>query len=238
VSLVRLTPLITNTDLGWLRLSQDDLAHIVRLVGSLEDAEVVIKSSGYQLTDVRVDLPKLGKRVTNFEIKGSRAADSRGKSPCILVELTTKRSQIITEDPDLPMLGLVEALRGFAEQRGRMPAWLIPFFRSGGRTGLRLALSQILTAGAFVGLLIALFGFFDHHNGDHLRTSIVTFALVLVMAGLLSLIGIGWIRARSIVYTATSAETPTFWEQYRADIAIHVIVGAAFFALGLLVGRL
>ena len=60
MSLVRLTPLIRTTDLGWLRLSQDDLAHMVRLVGTIEDAEVIIESGGYKLTDdVRTDLPKL-----------------------------------------------------------------------------------------------------------------------------------------------------------------------------------
>ena len=64
--LQRLTPVIDRTALGHLRLSQDELAEIVRLVQLLPDADVMIESDNYRLYDVRAELPQIGKRVGYF----------------------------------------------------------------------------------------------------------------------------------------------------------------------------
>ena len=237
MSLVRLTPLIRTTDLGWLRLSQDDLAHMVRLVGTIEDAEVIIESGGYKLTDdVRTDLPKLGKRVSDFTIRAFRPEETQGIAPVVSVEITTNRSQIIAEDPDLHALGVVEALRAIADQRRRMPMWLGPYFRSEGSLGFRRGVMQVIAGGALAGLAIALFTFSS--SSHHLPGKVAGLLLLLAMVALLGSIVVGSIQARTVIYTAPGAEVPTFWEQYRVEIAIHIVVGTVFFVLGLIVGHL
>lgn len=236
MSLIRLNPLINTTDLGWLRLSQDDLAQMVRIVETLEDVEVVIKSGTYQLTDVRTDLPKLGKRVSDFTIRAVRSEGAARTTPVVSVELTSNRSKIIAEDPDLHALGLVETLRRLSGECSRMPMWLVPFFRSDGRTNLRRGFTPLLGGATCVAFLIGTFTLFD--GTSHLLAKVVALLIVLAMAALLASIGVGIVRARAVIYTAPGAETPTFWEQYRADIGIHIVVGAVFFALGLLVGHL
>jgi hypothetical protein len=72
VPLERLAPLVKKYDLGCLRLWQDELAEIVRLVRQLPDVEVRIESDKNLLTDVRADLPQLGQRVSYFSVTATR----------------------------------------------------------------------------------------------------------------------------------------------------------------------
>jgi hypothetical protein len=62
--------------------------------------------------------------------------------------------------------------------------------------------------------------------------------ILLIMSILLfTVIFIGYTVSKTVIYTSTRAATPTFWQRRRVDIAIHLVVGALFFLLGLLVGH-
>lgn len=57
----------------------------------------------------------------------------------------------------------------------------------------------------------------------------------LVLAAALCL---GLVRARTLLFTATREQAPTFWQRKRSDIAINVVVGIVLYLLGLLTAHL
>ena len=228
----RLIPTVKRTDLGHLRLTQDDLAEMVRLVRQLPDAEILIESDNYVLDDVREDLPKIGPRVSNFTVRARRPQGS-GMSDVLTAQLATKGCEIVATDPDLTTEGLIEALRTLTQPRRRLPAWLRLLYRPiRGTSAEQVVLLCVVIAVSYTIFTVPALG--AQRPPIPWPSSLIAGIIALPVLAALAL---GRALSKTVIFTATAAETPTFWQQHRADIAINVIVGFAFLGLGLLIGH-
>jgi len=253
VPLERITPFVKKYDLGHMRLWQDDLIEIVRLVQQLPDAEVAVEcddnlficNPGDDLLDVvRVELPKLGqrrRRVHYFTVtanQGDEAISERNDSytrNLIRVRLTEGESLIEAFEPNLLTMGLIESIRSIVNSRPRLPAWLqMAYQNREGRPNYLVRTTAVLVLMAV--LALAIVDVFPH-NRLVANSAIYYGSLAVLSLFLLVAVG-GVVQGRTLLFTATHDEAPTFWERKRGDIAIHVIVGLAFFLLGLLAGHL
>jgi hypothetical protein len=118
-------------DLGNLRLWQDDLAEVVRLVRQLTDVDIYLEADNNELDDV-ADLPGLGPRVGYFTVVASQPATVKGGRPpgeVLRLEFSRSGSVITATEPDLETSGVIEAIRAFLAGRRRMPTWTYPLFR-------------------------------------------------------------------------------------------------------------
>jgi hypothetical protein len=248
VPLERLTPVVRRYDLGVLRLWQDELAEIVRLVRQLPDIEVRVESENNLLTDVRADLPQLGQRVSYFSVTATRRAsdDSTAPHDVISVKLAKSRCQIEATEPDLTTMGLIDAIRSLAGASRRMPTWLIPFFRSlATRRGI--AGSMRLSVAGIAANVILIFGLIFgaatvqhlvHAHGKYLVPWPASILLTISALALIAALLLAADRATTVMFTATRQDAPTFWQRNRAEIAINVVVGALLYLLGLLTAHL
>jgi hypothetical protein len=242
VTLERLTPVIKRTDLGWLRLSQDDLAEIVRLVRQLPHCEVFIESTNetgrFSVKDVCADLPKMGTRVREVVVMALGPEGTRTMTEVLTVRLARDRCQITARDPDVTAIGVVEGLREVAGNCRRMPMWLMPYFQNtkGRSTDFRPQIPAFLAVSAIAAGWIGVSAVLKH--GSSLAARAIGVVIILAMAALLAAVAAGTVRSRTAIFTATTAETPTVWQRHRADITINVVVGLAFYLLGLLTAHL
>lgn len=110
-----LKPVVREYDLGDLRLWQDDLAEVVRLMRQLPDIDIRLEADGNELDDV-ADLPELGPRVGYFT-----ATASRQQVELMKLELSRSSCAITATEPDLETSGAIEAIRTFLSGRRRMP---------------------------------------------------------------------------------------------------------------------
>jgi hypothetical protein len=126
--LKRLKPEVKSYDLGPLRLWQDELAEIVRLVKQLPDVDVRIESDGYLLTDVKEDLPKLGSRVKYFTVTATPPSQTAllpvAMNPVIRVALSRDSCLIEATEPSLMTMGLIQTIQSLVEPHRRLPRWV------------------------------------------------------------------------------------------------------------------
>jgi hypothetical protein len=216
VPLHPLTPKVTKHELGTLRLWQDDLAEIVRLVQQLPDVQVVIEADNNTLDDVHTDLPKLGQRVSYFTVTATTATANDGAGrELVSVKLAKERCRIEATEPDLTTTGLIEALRSLLGSCRRMPPRLQEIYRtptsSGAQSPPTISAGFLLFVLAAVFCVIFAIGAVEHLVHMHGRPwtpwpqSIIVAATLLVVAAVLS---IGLTRSRTLLFTATRAEAP------------------------------
>ena len=243
--------MINRRDLGYVRLWQDELAEIIRLMRQLDGADVHIEVDDYVIDDIEVDLPKIGsRRVKSFKATATRATDNEPPHEFMKIELSKERSQIEAGDPNLSTLGAMEAIVSLTDRCRRIPAGrLTKFFGSIPGTswfritGYSVAISVLIwLSGILAGDLIvdaasphSAVGFWNKNVA--LPRPIWT-AWAVLAALLCVSIFIGFIRARTVLYTGTRAEAPTWWQEHRSDVAINVAVSVVFFLLGILFGHL
>jgi tetratricopeptide (TPR) repeat protein len=125
VPLRPLSPKLRRYDPGFLRLWQDDLAEIVRLLRQLPDADIFLEADGHEVDEV-TDLLGLGPRVGYFTATAMRTdPDALSVQELIKVRLSRDTGGVITAaDPNLETSGAIEAIRSFVADRRRMPRWL------------------------------------------------------------------------------------------------------------------
>ncbi len=202
-----------------------------------------MESEGNILTDIREDLPQLGPRVRYLVITATRAEGKSLPSDVLKVSLSESRCEIATTDPDATNLGYIELIKSAVGACRRMPRWQMRIFRErptyGGEYTAK-ALPGLIGLGSLVigGLSIASI-LQRADTGKNAPVFVWPFSLVLLIisAILLVVIVAGYAASRTVIYTSTGAATPIFWQRHRVDIAIHIVVGAFFFLLGLLVGH-
>jgi hypothetical protein len=267
----RLEPEVKRYDLGPVRLWQDELAEIVRLIGLLPDVAMRIESDGYLLTDVKDDLPTLGPKVKYFTVKATRS--HLPSETVISVTLSRDSCRIEETDPDLTTMGLIQSIKSLMEACRRWPNWLPSSFFAGMTSvpspsfqlavstsfapspgavssdrkistvqtstaaGLGLMLMMVSLAGSIIfgtGVVQHLI----HPHGKPWVKWLLSIGIAIPCIVLLLILIVGGVYSRSVLFTATREEAPTFWQQKRSDIAINVIVGFVFFLLGLLTAHL
>jgi hypothetical protein len=252
VSIKRLTPTIK--DLGSLRLWQDEVDEIVTFVRQqLGNETIVLEADGNELDDVVADLPKLGRRVRYFTIKVTGKPDAENEPPRELLTITLRRSRCKIEatNPDVTTRGVISDIQDVAQRCRRLPLWYpqMGIFSSESPSILQIAPSsqasgvQIFTillfafsaAGTFIGAL-ALPGELTVGSNDHKVSVGVSLAVLIPSAVIFIATIIGDALSRTIIFTGTRQGAPTFWQRNRAGIIINVVVAAAFFLLGLLIG--
>jgi cytochrome c oxidase subunit IV len=241
--LERIRPVVRQFDLGALRITQDELADVVRLVRELPDVDVRIESENNELTDIREDLPQLGPRVSYISIAASRTSAENNALPEVLaVRLNATRAVISTTDPNPTTLGLVELIKSAVADCRRMPVWLWKIFRRTADPQGQLqppAIPLFLAVAALIlGVLgsLGVSGNVTNGNGGPLIAWSLSLVFVILSGALIVALIFGFALSRTIILTATRAAAPTFWQRHRADIAINLIVGLLLFLLGLLVG--
>lgn len=250
VSLKRLTP--TTKDLGCLRLWQDDIEEIVLLVRQqLSNETIVLESDGNELEDVAVDLPKLGRRVQYFTVKvtGKPEDDGEGPRNVLTLNLTRDRCEIEATNPDAGTRGVISDIQNIAQRCRRVPLWyphdyfsVTTFSTSSLVTASRidvnvLALcSLMLLIASAVGTMIGALsipGILTFGSSLYRLPLSESTAILVPSAIVLIVLSVGVILSRTILFTGTRKDAPTFWQQNRASIVIGVVVAAVFYLLGL-----
>ena len=248
MALKRLTPTIKN--LGYLRLWQDDLADIITFVQKLENVKITLKADDYELLDGETDLPSLplalGNRLREFTIKATRPDNQPPEGTEILaVRLARNSYQIEAADPDLQTGAVINLIEEKARKCRRVPLWFPRLWIVGPPTSAAESWAAVIVAVfiSYLGLAaISIAGYFNRDPGLQLIPWPGSIAAGIPVAVLL----LGFIamaamaaRARTILFTQTSANAPTFWQANRTAIAINVVtnvvVALIFFLLGLLV---
>jgi hypothetical protein len=231
MSLKRLTPVIKRYELGSLRLWLDDLAEIVASISQLNGA-INVEADNYAVEDVENDLPEIGQRLNYFSVAVNKVDEGAAQRHLLRLRLSRNHCFIEAADPDAETRGIIGDIQSLAEHRRRLPLRLTAFVgsRSGPVLGILVLFTLALATGAT--LFLEKFHF----------PQLVWFILVLFMStiGLLLSGGllVGFVRSNTILFTETRAQAPTWWQEHRAEIAIHVVVGVVFFLLGLLAAHL
>jgi hypothetical protein len=241
--------MVRKYDLGNLRLWQDDLAEVVRLMRQLTDVNIYLEADNNELDDV-ADLPGLGPRVGYFTVVASQPATSVGRRPpgeVLKLEFSRSRCVITATEPDLETSGVIEAIRAFLAGRRRMPAWVYPLFRDtrsvltsrpGTEASGGFVLLLLLLVGAGVVEILALFSIAGRHAHGHNAPSFgwpSSLAIAIAMAVAIVGLAAGTVMSTTVIFSATRAQAPTWWMRHRAEIVIAVLTAAVFFVLGLLI---
>lgn len=243
MSLKRLTP--TTRDLGYLRLWQEDIEEIVLFVRQqLSNETIVLESDGNELTDAAADLPKLGRRVQYFIIKVTGKPEEGGEGPreILTVTFTRERCKIDATNPDAGTRGVISDIQDIAQKRRRLPLWyphLGMFTRPQTAVSAQMAVLQLVWMLLFVGSLFgtalcALAASNTVTVGTNPKLSLAGSLAILVPCAIFSLwIFVGEGISRTVLFTGTRKDAPTFWQQNRTNIVISVVVAAVFYLLGL-----
>jgi hypothetical protein len=230
MSLKRLKPVIEQYELGSLRLWRDDLARIVGLMEQLNGA-VNVEADNYEVGDVEEDLPEISKQLDYFSVTVTKVDEDATQRRLLRLRVSKNDCSIAATDPDATTRGIISEIQSLAKKNRRLPLWLTAFI--GSRSGLALGISALFALALAAGATLFLERF-------HFPTLAFIFVLIMSSIGLLLSAGllVGLVRSNTILFTETRAQAPTWWEEHRGDVAIHVVVGAAFFLLGLLTAHL
>jgi hypothetical protein len=254
VALKRLTPTIKN--LGYLRLWQDDLTEIIALVQKLENVKITLEADKiYELLGGEADLPslplKLGNRLRYFTIRATRSVileaedELPGNRPpegkeILAVRLARNSCQIEAADPDIYARDVINLILEKARKCRRVPLWFPRPWIAGPPLNAAEVWGGLIVASCVAYLFLAglsMDSYFNHDPGQQIVQWPGSIAAGIPVA----LLFVGYVamaaRARTILFTQTRASAPTFWQANRTSIAIHVVVGGAFFLLGFLVGH-
>jgi hypothetical protein len=229
VPLRSLKPVVRKYDLGNLRLWQDDLAEVVRLVRQLTDVDIYLEADNNELDDV-ADLPGLGPRVGYFTVVASQPATlvavKSGRPPGEVLKPEFSRSGcvITATEPDLETSGVIEAIRAFLAGRRRMPAWTYRLFRD---THLLLTsrsrppaetpggpvLLLLLLAGALAVEIVAILSIAGRHDHGHNAPSFgwpSSLAIAIAMAVVIVGLAAGAVMSTTVIFSATRGQAPTW----------------------------
>jgi hypothetical protein len=180
--------------------------------------------------------------VSYFTVTAAHEAAGAGPAEVISVKLARSRSEITAPNPDLTTMGLIDAIRSLAAGCRRMPSWMLPFFRPYGPDGGLLAGTPLfLLIGTAIVEAAAVYSVFrrsEHGGNAPPFTWPTSLVLIIAMAIVATVVIFFWVRARTVMFTATRDEAPTFWQRHRAEIVINVLIGGAFYLLGLLTAHL
>jgi hypothetical protein len=241
MSLKRLTPTRKYYELVYLVTWQDELAEIVRLTRQLPNASVRIEADGYELDEVETDLPKLGSQLNYFSVTVTKdVAENDTPRELLSLRLSTNYSWIKATDPDLATMGLIDQLRSLTERCSRKPRWMHSWgYRD--IKPIRDAAPVIAGLGLFIIAFAILAGL--NYNPKFYVGSVALppfpFAVgSVVLSLLLAALLIAVALSRTILFTGTRDEAPTWWQRHRAEIAINVSISVAFYFLGLLTAHL
>jgi hypothetical protein len=128
--LERLEPEVKRYALGPVRVWQDEIEEIVRLVGQLPDVALWIESNGYRLTDVKTDLPALGTKLKYFTVRAEQVPPpgTTVRPPVVKFSVMLNRKSCVIEatDPNLEMMGLIQSIQSLLGPCRRLPRWLSP----------------------------------------------------------------------------------------------------------------
>jgi hypothetical protein len=189
-------------------------------------------------------MPGLGPRVGYFT-----ATALRQQVEILKLELSRSSCVITATEPNLETSGAIEAIRTFLAGRRCMPAWTYPFFHntryffsSSGRapagTPATAFLPVLLLIGAAVVEILAVLSIArGHGHGSSappfgwLSSLVIAIATAVVIVGLAGCV----VMSKTVMFSATRAQAPTWWKRNRAQIVIGVVTAAAFFVLGLVV---
>jgi hypothetical protein len=227
-----LNPAVERYDLGHLLLWQDDLAAIVELIRRLDGVSIRIEADG-NLIDEAADLPQLGPRIGYLTV----AAERPGGKECLKLSLSKQSSEITTTDADLAVEGVAGAIQRFTAGHRRVPYWMRRFFRWGTSPN-EISLNALplpLIAVCFVAEIIGVSSVASRH--DHGASAptitwpaslIVVISLAVVLVGLI----VCQFVCRTLMFSGTRGQAPTWWMGNRASIVIGVVTAAVFLWLG------
>jgi len=239
---------------------RENLDELVRLVGKLPDVKVSVEANDNTATDLAADLPQLGPRLAYFTVTGLRASGDSDEVEVVRVHLANNGSYIEAVDPDFDTLGLFREVETLVRRHRRIPAKLAPFFDVWGlkvtptiRRDSSFGVIEIVQGqggwSAFsliafwaAGVFAAVFGVsaVQHMMHPHHQTAMSWPASIWVEVPTLlvaAIITIGWLRARTVLLTATHATAPTWWERNRAPVSITVISSALSLYIGWLIAH-
>jgi hypothetical protein len=243
VVLKRLTPKLRQQNFGFIQLWRDELVEIIRLMDQLDDVQVRVEADDYLLEDVEGDLPKVGsRRLQHFTAIATRSAGAEPPRELMRIVLSARDCEVKATDPDFQAQGIMGEICNVVGRCGRSPR---PLIRAACRWtagfGLRGALLSVIISFAYTAILsiaASVVLAVTDSVPRHLSSSI-TYDAILASGGLLLIaMETGTFLGRSIIYTASRAEAPTWWQQYRSTIFITLVVSAFFFLIGLIVSSL
>lgn len=242
MSLKRLTPTVKHDELGYLLLWRDELAEIVRLTRQLPGANVRIEADGYELDEVETDLPKLGPQLSYFSMTVTKAvAENNTSHELLSLRLSKNRSWIKATDPDLTTMGLIDQIRSLANRCRRKPRHILHFLGYSDTNAIHDFIPGLAIL-AFVIVGSAILTGFSYAKPFHIgHTQLPSLAFVLLTAGLVLLLVAALAivaSSKTILFTGTRSEAPTWWQRHRTEIGINVGIGLAFYLLGLLTAHL
>lgn len=236
MSIKRLAPTVKN--LGSLRLWREDLAGLVALAEKLENVSLSLEANDCELTDLEADLPELGARLRYFTLTATRA----GGAEALAVRLSRSGSKVEATDPDLQTRAVISSIDDFAAAKRTLPLWFPYVSRvpaQAANPDRRVIVAAILFAvcAAWTAVAIVLVAAnIDPHRLNATAPAPLPFSLGTgIPAALITItLIVSSIRARTLLFTGTRVEAPTFWQKNGATILISVAIAAVFYVLGIL----
>lgn len=247
MALKRLTP--TVSDLGFLRLWRDDLIRIAIMVEQLKDVKIAVTADQNEVGDIDADLPEIGKKLGYFALTATRIGDTSSSAEEVMsLRFSRDSCRVTANNPDPETRGVISDISTLAAQNRRVPSWL-PVLMSGqpapgaaaapGKGRLRdLLWSLLLVSSLFSDVIngIAIGGYVSnpkHHQIWPVSTALFIGIPVFILG---IVIIICEIRSRTLLFTGTRGDAPTFVQRRGVDIIIAVAIAAVFYLLGLVTG--
>src|SRR5450755_608003 len=171
-----------------------------------------------ELDDVQADLPKVGKRLRYFTLTATRLSGQ-----VLKVRLTSHGCQVEATNPDLETRGIISDIEAVADRCRRVPRWLCPLSPAGGSNAAAAAVLIAVFGGIYS--VVAGVSAYDHFalSGNHgvsWPASIISCILSTIIT--LSIVSMQF-RARTLLFTGTNADAPTWWQEYRGHLGIAII---------------
>jgi hypothetical protein len=197
VALKPIGPSVQRVSLGALRVWRDDIAEMVDLVAQVTpNQQVTLRTDKYVL-DAVDDLD-------NAEESTLAQLVVTGDGARVRLTLGPRASVLEVRDPDLRLRGFIQEVQRVAHRCSRRRASIAA-----------LAVVLVLGAGALrggtaVGLLPQ-------------SPPLWVLALIVLPLGFATGLITGRAQSRTVLYTRTRAEAPTFWTRKRDDLLINVV---------------
>jgi hypothetical protein len=221
---------------------RDDLAKIAALMGQLNNVHIEIEADKCGIDDIDKDLAEVGKRLSYIEIK---ALETDTVTPEVLrVRIAKDRSYIEAANPSPETRGIISDVEEEARRCRTFPLSLTRVVRSRTDSGgyFHGGLALLLGGGGAIWVTVAAVAvgqYAIHGYHRHVDIRWPGSLIQLVAASIVVILGVAlWERGRTLLFTGTRSEAPTFWQRHKWDIAINLVVGGLFYLLGLLTSHL